>query len=535
MAQAGAGFRRRDAEHAEADGILAEAAVEDEERALKGFRLSTAREGVPVKAVDPLEQGRKLQQVELKIDVLNFAVRAAPHQFGVSQVHADFPAVGGGAAIEADTADVGERLEQFGDLADQVGNPLRSRITAGMGPQVAGFDFLEQMFQRQVRMTHEASNSRLVIWKTIVHPVGQASRLPGKSCVTLRRASGTLSLRYRETTRGGLTSIDTPPHPSTIAISRRLESRLQPVGRVKAELQRLAESFEVDEAIRKADVLIEAMSWIRRFRDRIVVIKLGGSALEDPQTVRNLLTDVIFMETVGMRPVLVHGGGKAINAAMKDAGLELQFVRGRRYTDAATLDIVAHVLAGEICADIVRQIEEQGGKASGLSYLTENCLIGEKLLLPQAEGDPLDLGFVGQVVNIDRRLILDTCAAGIIPVIPSIAVDVTGQRYNVNADTAAAAVARMLEAEKLIFLSDVPGIFLDRTDPNTLVSHLETARCRELIANGTIDAGMVPKVDAALDALDAGVKKVHIVDGRMPHSLLYEVYSDRGIGTEIVT
>lgn len=290
----------------------------------------------------------------------------------------------------------------------------------------------------------------------------------------------------------------------------------------------------MDEAIRKADVLIEALGWIRRFRDRLVVIKLGGSALEDPKTVRNLLTDVIFMETVGMKPILIHGGGKAITAAMKDSGLEATFVRGRRYTDEATLDIVARVLAGEICGDLVKQINEQGGQAVGLSYLTKNCLIGEKLLLPQAEGDPLDLGFVGQVVDIDRQLLLDTCNKSTIPVIPSIAVDKNGQRYNVNADTAAAAVARLLAVEKLIFLSDVPGIFLDRTNPETLVSHLESSRCRELIANGTIDSGMVPKVDAALEALQAGVKKVHVVDGRMPHSLLYEIYSDRGIGTEIV-
>lgn len=290
----------------------------------------------------------------------------------------------------------------------------------------------------------------------------------------------------------------------------------------------------MDEAIRKADVLIEAMGWIRRFRGREVVIKLGGSALEDPQTVRNLLTDVIFMETVGMRPILIHGGGKAITAAMQVAGLEAKFVRGRRYTDDATLEIVARVLAGEICGNLVKQINARGGNAAGLSYLTQNCLIGEKLLLPQAEGDPLDLGFVGHVVDIDKKLILDTCDRGVIPIIPSIAVDKHGQRYNVNADTAAAAVARLLAAEKLIFLSDVPGIYLDRTNPATLLSHLVSSRCRELIANGTIDSGMVPKVDAAIEALHAGVKKVHVVDGRMPHSLLYEIYSDRGIGTEIV-
>ncbi len=291
----------------------------------------------------------------------------------------------------------------------------------------------------------------------------------------------------------------------------------------------------MNDAIRKADVLIEAMSWIRRFRDRLVVIKLGGSALEDPQTVRCLLTDVIFLETVGMRPVLIHGGGKAITAAMKNSGLEPRFVQGRRYTDLATLEIVARVLADEICGDLVRQILELGGQAAAFSYLTRNCLKGEKLLLSNdAGGAAIDLGFVGQVVDVDRELLTGSCQAGVIPVIPSIACDDAGQRYNVNADTAAAAVARALDAEKLIFLSDVPGIYLDRTDPGTLVSHLNGARCRELIARGVIDSGMVPKVDAALDALAAGVRKVHIVDGRMPHSLLLEIYSDHGIGTEIV-
>jgi acetylglutamate kinase len=287
-------------------------------------------------------------------------------------------------------------------------------------------------------------------------------------------------------------------------------------------------------AIQKADVLIEAMSWIRRFRQKLVVIKLGGSALEDPGTVRRLLTDVVFMATVGVRPILIHGGGKAITKAMQESGLEARFVKGRRYTDEATLDIVARVLTQDICADLVRQINQEGGEAVGLHYRSQNCLFAEKLLLPSTDGAPIDLGYVGEVVDIDRQLLLDAVNHGRIPVLPSVGVDRSGQRYNVNADTAAAAVARILDAEKLIFLSDVSGIYLDRHEPETLVSHLEVKRCRELIADGTIDSGMVPKVDAALDALSSGVRKVHIVDGRMPHSLLLEIFSDHGIGTEIV-
>lgn len=291
----------------------------------------------------------------------------------------------------------------------------------------------------------------------------------------------------------------------------------------------------MDEAIHKTEVLIQALDWIRQFRNRLVVIKLGGSALEDPATVRSLLKDVVSMEIVGMKPILIHGGGKAINHAMESAGIQPRFVQGRRFTDKDTLEIVAQVLAGTICQSLVAEIENQDGRAVGLSYFNgKNCLIGEKLMLPNDQGEPIDLGFVGQVVGVRRELIEETCAAGVIPVIPSIALDAQGQKYNVNADTAAAAIARLMGVEKLIFLSDVPGIFLNRHDPSTLLSHLKVERCRDLIADGTIDSGMVPKVEAAIEALHAGVGKVHIVDGRMPHSLLLEIYSDRGIGTEIV-
>ncbi len=291
----------------------------------------------------------------------------------------------------------------------------------------------------------------------------------------------------------------------------------------------------MDEAIRKADILIEAMSWIRKFRDRLVVIKLGGSALEDEKTVQNLLADVIFLETVGMHPVLIHGGGKAINQAMKDAGIEPRWVQGRRFTDDETLEIVAKVLAGDISQDLIRKIQTQGGVARGVSFLNQNnALIGEKLMLPDEQGNLLDLGRVGQVTDVKRSLIEEYCREGVIPVIPSVALDAEGGKLNVNADTAAAAVARILHAEKLVFLSDVPGICRDRKDPSTLISHLNAEDCRRLIAEGIIDSGMVPKVEAAVEALRAGVKKVHLLDGRMPHSILLEFYSNTGIGTEIV-
>tara|TARA_R100000789_G_scaffold100336_1_gene109873 strand:+ start:2123 stop:3394 length:1272 start_codon:yes stop_codon:yes gene_type:complete len=289
-----------------------------------------------------------------------------------------------------------------------------------------------------------------------------------------------------------------------------------------------------DEAVRKAKTLIEALSWIREFRDRHVVIKLGGSALEEEESVRSFLTDVIFMETVGMRPILVHGGGKAISQAVKEEGITPQFVRGRRYTDERTLEIAARVLAGDICEQLVGEIQSQGGRAIGLNHLTQSVLIGEKLQMNDEEGEPIDLGEVGHVVGIHRDVLLATCRSDTIPVLPSIALDKDNRKLNVNADTAAAAVAKFIHAEKLIFVSDVPGIFLNRDDPTTLQSHLNATRCRELIASGVIDSGMVPKVEAALEALQAGVKKVHLVDARIPHSLMLEIYSNQGIGTEIV-
>lgn len=288
------------------------------------------------------------------------------------------------------------------------------------------------------------------------------------------------------------------------------------------------------DAIRKANVLIEALGWIRAFRGKYVVIKLGGSALEQEDAVRSLLTDVIFMEAVGMKPVLIHGGGKAITAAMAAAGLEPRWVHGRRFTDEPTMEIVAETLAGEICGGLAVEIENQGGRAAPLHYATAPVLTGERLLLPGEDGELLDLGLVGQVTGLDPAPIDAALAEGAIPILPSVALDKRGNKLNVNADTAAAAVARMLRAEKLVFLSDVPGLFLDRDDPASLLPNVSASRCRRLIADGVITAGMIPKIDASLEALEAGVGKVHLVDGRMPHSVLLEIYSDKGVGTEIV-
>jgi acetylglutamate kinase len=289
----------------------------------------------------------------------------------------------------------------------------------------------------------------------------------------------------------------------------------------------------MDDAIRKADVLIEALSYIRSFRNRLTVIKLGGSAMEDPDTLRATLQDVVFMATVGMPAVVVHGGGKAIDRAMTAAGLRPRKVQGRRYTDEPTLEIVVRVLK-EACAAIEAQIRGLGGRAVGLHSGSLQCLFGERLLLEPNGEPPLDLGRVGRVTRVETDLLADFCAAAVVPVIPSLAVDADGGWLNVNADTAAAAVAANLRAEKLVFLTDTPGILRDRRDEDSLLRNLDAAGCRDLIAGGVIDAGMIPKVEACLESLRAGVRKTHMIDGRLRHSLLLEIYTDRGVGTEIV-
>jgi acetylglutamate kinase len=287
-------------------------------------------------------------------------------------------------------------------------------------------------------------------------------------------------------------------------------------------------------AIRKADVLVEALGYIRKFQGCFTVIKLGGSVMEDPEALRALLVDVVFMQTVGMRPVVVHGGGKAITFAMERAGLAARFVQGRRYTDEATLEIVARVLAEEINVDIVRHITKYGGRAMGLHHRSTQCLFGRKLMLQDPKAGEVDLGRVGEVTDVEVATIENACLAGIVPVLPSLAEDDDGNLLNVNADTAAAAVARALKAEKLVFLTDTPGILMDKSEPESLIRGLSPESCRDLIDRGVIDRGMIPKVEACLTSLEEGVRKTHIIDGRLRHSLLLEIYTEAGIGTQIV-
>ncbi|EMI17484.1 acetylglutamate kinase [Rhodopirellula maiorica SM1] len=287
--------------------------------------------------------------------------------------------------------------------------------------------------------------------------------------------------------------------------------------------------FTLDEAISKANTLIEAMGWIRQFRGKTTVIKLGGSILDDPQELMHILLDVIFMESVGMKPVLVHGGGKAINRELAESGIAPNFVRGRRVTDAATLAAVEKVLAGELNVSLTQEIERLGGRAMNLSFKTTNVLFGKKLVDQPDE----DLGFVGEVTRVDRNVIEGLSYTDQVPVIPSMCEGDDGQHYNVNADTAAMAVAQALGADKLVFLSDVNGVRRDKDDPETIIHSLSSAEARELIQTGVINSGMIPKVEACLETLGRGVKKVHIIDGRLRHSLLLEIFTTKGVGTEI--
>jgi len=291
----------------------------------------------------------------------------------------------------------------------------------------------------------------------------------------------------------------------------------------------------LQEAIEKADTLIEALGWIRRFRDKITVIKLGGSVMEDEQeALLHVLLDVVFMESVGMRPVLVHGGGAAISRAMDDAGISPKFIQGRRYTDDRSLEIVERVLVEDINERLTRRIEALGGRAAGLSFHTTNVLFGERIQLTDSDGEPVDLGHVGQVTRVDRAVIDNLCYAGQVPVVPSICLGEGDEKLNVNADTAAMAVAQALGAEKLVFLSDVGGVLGDIDDPTSLIHSLGEREARRLIAEGVVGTGMIPKVEACLDTLNKGVRKIHIIDGRIRHSLLLEIYTTSGVGTEIV-
>ena len=290
----------------------------------------------------------------------------------------------------------------------------------------------------------------------------------------------------------------------------------------------------MNEAINKANALVEALGYIQRFNNKVVVVKVGGSIMDDETTLSNILTDVVFMNYVGMQPVLVHGGGKAINEAMEKAGLTPQMVMGRRYTDERTLAIAEHVLCNQINRFIVDFINAQGCEAMGLHSLSSTVMFAEKAFFNAPDGRRIDLGLVGEVKSVNSRLLQLLVQADAIPCIATIARDQAGGKLNVNADTAAGAVAAAMKAEKLVVVSDTHGIRRDVKDPGSRIGHVNIEQIEQLVAEGTIGSGMLPKVEACIAALRGGVTKAHIIDGRIPHALLLEIYTESGIGTEIV-
>ena len=295
--------------------------------------------------------------------------------------------------------------------------------------------------------------------------------------------------------------------------------------------------FENKDASEKADVLIEAMKWILEHRGKITVIKLGGSLMEDEVAMMHLIIDLVFMETVGMKPVVVHGGGAAISEAMTKAGIQPTFVQGRRYTDDATLGVVREVLARQISGSLVDQIQFYGGNAVALSEpFGSNVLYGKKATIKDDAGENVDLGWVGEVTRVDVKKIEEYCDQGIIPVIPSYTVleGTENQGLNVNADVAATEVAKQLGAHKLVFVSEVNGVRTDPNDPNSMIDSLTADEARKLLASGAIVGGMIPKIQSCLKTIERGVEKIHIINGRLRHAILLEIFTSQGVGTEIV-
>ncbi|MBR2941876.1 MAG: acetylglutamate kinase [Clostridia bacterium] len=280
--------------------------------------------------------------------------------------------------------------------------------------------------------------------------------------------------------------------------------------------------------INKANILIEALPYIQRLWGKTIVIKYGGNAMKNADLTHKILEDVTLLKYVGINPILVHGGGPEINAMLKRVNVESSFHNGLRITDAATMEIVQMVLAGKLNKNIVSDIGRLGGKAIGLCG-KDAQLIKVKKKPPLADG--VDLGFVGDIVSINTKLLDTLCKDEYIPVISSVGTDENGESYNINADTAASAIATALKAEKLIFLTDIDGVRADPEDPASLFPILTVDHAKALIADGTISGGMIPKVTACTEAVEQGVRRVHILNGTIPHPIILEIFTDRGIGT----
>jgi len=280
------------------------------------------------------------------------------------------------------------------------------------------------------------------------------------------------------------------------------------------------------EVLEKAHVLAEALPYIREFSGRTVVIKYGGHAMDDPALADLFAQDVVLMRLVGMNPVVVHGGGPQISDLMRRLGKEPEFVDGLRVTDAESVDIVRMALVGKVNREIVASLNQHGSLAVGLS--------GEDAGLIKVEMRDERLGFVGDVTSIDASIVQKLCNEELIPVIATVGVDELGQAYNINADTVAGAIALALQAEKLVYLTDVHGIYADYPDESSLINHTDCAGLEQLLVDGKADGGMIPKLESCVEALGGGVRSAHILDGRIPHALLLEFFTREGIGTMVL-
>ncbi|MDP8246217.1 MAG: acetylglutamate kinase [Candidatus Hinthialibacter antarcticus] len=281
--------------------------------------------------------------------------------------------------------------------------------------------------------------------------------------------------------------------------------------------------------------LIEALPYIRKFYAKTVVIKYGGAAMTNETLKQEFCRDVVLLDYVGMRPIVVHGGGPQVTALMKRLGKETEFIDGLRITDKETVDIAEMVLTGAVGKDIVARINLEGGRAVGLSG-KDGRLIRAKKKMHRNSEDPsqeLDIGYVGDVANVDPRILNTLETDGFIPVISSVGMGDDGHAYNINADIAAGEIARALKAERLVMLTDMRGVLKDKDDPASFVSSLSATEAQQMIAEGNAQGGMIPKLTACLTAIGGGVKKTHIIDGRVPHSVLVELFTDTGVGTQV--
>ncbi len=286
---------------------------------------------------------------------------------------------------------------------------------------------------------------------------------------------------------------------------------------------------DMQEILKKAEVLIEALPYIRRFNRRIMVVKYGGSAMVDEKLKASVIQDVVLLKLVGFKPIIVHGGGKEISKWVDKVGMDTEFVDGFRKTDKATMELAEMVL-GKVNKDLVTNVQMLGVRAAGISG-KDGGLFTVNKKMPGGK----DIGFVGDIKKVDTKIIEDLIADDFLPIVFPVGMDEEGNTYNINADEAASAIAEALNAEKLVYLSDVEGVRMNADDPDSVISELYISEAKKLIEDGVIKGGMLPKINNCISAIENGVSRIHIMDGRIPHSLLLEIFTNKGIGTAILT